>query len=96
MGYGDLGLVLQVQKMWGDHGSLAHSLSYSFAAVDYGVLIFWPPLGMPMTLIDMSAAWQGSLGKHRNIAFWLCHIAFFGVFGKNGILEVMRDVNGIS
>ena len=26
----------------------------------------------------------------------LCQIAFFGVFGKNGILEVLRDVNGIS
>ncbi|KAL0011431.1 hypothetical protein SO802_006539 [Lithocarpus litseifolius] len=56
--------------MWGDHGSPAHSLSYSFAAVDYGVLFIWPPLGMPMTLIDMFAAWQGSFGKHRNIAFW--------------------------
>ena len=26
----------------------------------------------------------------------LCHIALYGVFGKNGILEVLRDVNGIS
>ena len=43
--YFALGLVQHVQKMGGVHGSLAPLLSYSFGAVDYGILFIWPSLG---------------------------------------------------
>ena len=37
-----------------------------------------------------------SFGRRRNITFWkLCHIALCGVFGENGMVEVLRDVNGL-
>ena len=43
--YVDLGLVLHVQKMWGDCRSPASSLSYNFGAMEYSVLLIWPSLG---------------------------------------------------
>ena len=73
-------------------------LSYSLGPVDFGVLFIWLPLGYANErVIDMFATWQGPFGNIEILLFGkLCHIALYGVFGKNGILEVLRDVNGIS
>ena len=50
-----------------------------------------------MKVIDMFAAWQGSLASIENFLFgWLSHIALCGVFSKSGIPEVLTDVNRIS
>ena len=61
--------MLHVQKMWGDCGSpppipIALELwTMVFSLFD----LYWV---MPMRVIDMFVAWQGTIGKHRNIAFW--------------------------
>ena len=75
--------------MWGDCGSpppipIALELwTMVFCLFD----LYWV---MPMRTIDMFA--------NIEILFFgrLCQIALCCVFGKKGILEVLRDANGIS
>ena len=46
--------------MWGIHGSPSSSFPYSFWIVVNGILFIW----------NRSQLWNGSFGRHINIAFW--------------------------
>ena len=51
---------------------------------------------MPHNIIELFESWQGKFGKHRNIDFWrLVPNCLMCVFGVKGMLDVLRDVNGL-
>lgn len=51
---------------------------------------------MPQRVLDLLTTWQGSFGRHQNIAFWRVVLhCIMCVLGKNRMLEALRDVNGL-